>query len=130
MSDYTELKALAQAVSGLNKESSYPWEQTISDGRLGKTSTAYALAANPAAILSLIAEVDGLKKVSEKLNRERLAAERRYEEQAAARGKLAEEYGRLNYCANICLDERDQLKSELEALRKATGPDYLLRASH
>ena len=128
MSDYAELKALAQAVSGLNKESSYPWEQTISDSRLGKTSTAYALAASPAAILALIAEVEGLTKVSEKLNRERLAAERRYEEQAAARGKLAEEYGRLNYCASICLDERDQLKSELEALRKATGSDYLLRA--
>ena len=60
MSDYSELKALAEAVAGLNKESGYLWEQTISDGRLGKTSTAYALAANPAAILALIAEVERL----------------------------------------------------------------------
>jgi len=57
---YEELKALAEAVAGLNKESGYPWEQTISDGRLGKTSTAYALAASPTAILALIEEVERL----------------------------------------------------------------------
>ena len=60
MINYTELKALAEAVAGLNKESGYPWEQTVSDGRLGKTSTAYALAASPATILSLISENERL----------------------------------------------------------------------
>ena len=129
MINYTELKALAEAA--LDAQVWCHEHCNIALLELDEAALCrFEAAANPAAILALIAEVDGLKKVSEKLNRERLAAERRYEEQAAARGKLAEEYGRLNYCANICLDERDQLKSELEALRKATGPDYLLRASH
>lgn len=61
MTDRTELKSLAEAVIGLNKENSWPWEQTINEARLGKTTTAYALSACPAAILALIAENERLR---------------------------------------------------------------------
>jgi hypothetical protein len=55
-----ELKKAAEALVGLNKESGYPWEHTIRDGRLGKTSTTYALLAHPVNVLALIAENERL----------------------------------------------------------------------
>jgi Fe-S cluster assembly scaffold protein SufB len=36
--------------------------------------------------------------------RNRIAAERRYEEQVEARNAIAAEYGKLTYCAGICKD--------------------------
>jgi hypothetical protein len=48
----SDLKRAAEAVMGMN----YPWEHTIRDGRLGKTSTEYARLAHPSNVLGLIAE--------------------------------------------------------------------------
>lgn len=52
MTDYSELQRAAEAVKAMD----YPWEHTIRDGRLGKTSTQYARLAHPSNVLALIAE--------------------------------------------------------------------------
>lgn len=56
MSKWNELKSWAEAVIGLNKTNQWDWVASVEDGRLGKTHTLFALAANPAAILELITE--------------------------------------------------------------------------
>ncbi len=61
MSKWNELKSWAEAVIGLNKTNQWDWVASVEDGRLGKTHTSFALAANPAAILELIAENSSLK---------------------------------------------------------------------
>ena len=64
-------------------------------------------------------EIIRLRGALERSEQGRFAAERRYDEQVAARGKLAEEYGRLNYCATACKEELDQLKGKGGALDQA-----------
>jgi len=59
MSVNTELKCAAEAVIAMN----YPWEHTVRDGRLGKTSTEYARLAHPANILTLIADNERLDRL-------------------------------------------------------------------
>lgn len=58
MTDYTELKRLAEALTELNKANLLDWAATIEDARIGKTHTEYALAANPAVVRTLIDELD------------------------------------------------------------------------
>jgi predicted nucleic acid-binding Zn-ribbon protein len=91
MSDYSELKKRAEAVVGMD----YPWEHTIRDGRLGKTSTAYALMAHPVNVLALIAENERLKSDLNESN------------------DLVEHLGDRRKALTA---ERDQLKTENEAL--------------
>lgn len=57
MSKNEELKKAAEAVTGMD----YPWEHTVRGGRLGKTSTEYALLAHPSNVLALLAEIGRLK---------------------------------------------------------------------
>ncbi len=61
MTDYTELKRLAESLIELNRANLMDWAATIEDARIGRTHTEYALAANPAAVLALIAENERLK---------------------------------------------------------------------
>ncbi len=61
MSKWNELKSWAEAVIGLNKTNQWDWVASVEDGRLGKTHTSFALAANPAAILELIAENERMR---------------------------------------------------------------------
>ncbi len=68
MSKWNELKSWAEAVIGLNKTNQWDWVASVEDGRLGKTHTSFALAANPAAILELIAEVEALREKTSELN--------------------------------------------------------------
>lgn len=46
----SDLKRAAEAVMGMD----YPWDHTVRDGRLGKTSTEYARLAHPSNVLALI----------------------------------------------------------------------------
>lgn len=62
MTDYTELKRLAEWLIELNRVNLMDWAATIEDARIGKTHTEYALASNPAAVLALIAENEALRK--------------------------------------------------------------------
>lgn len=57
MIDYSKLQRAAEAVKAMD----YPWEHTVRDGRLGKTSTEYARLAHPSNILDLIAENEALR---------------------------------------------------------------------
>lgn len=59
MKDFSELKKAAEAVTGMP----YPWEHTVRDGRLGKTSTEYALLAHPSNVLMLISESERDKRM-------------------------------------------------------------------
>lgn len=61
MKDYSELKKLAEALIDLNRKNLMDWAAAIEDARIGKTHTEYALSANPADVLALIAEVDSLR---------------------------------------------------------------------
>lgn len=65
MSKWNELKSWAEAVIGLNKTNQWDWVASVEDGRLGKTHTSFALAANPAAILELIAENERMREQCE-----------------------------------------------------------------
>ena len=66
MSDCTELKRLAESLIALNRANVMDWAATVEDARIGKTHTEYALAANPAAVLALIAENERLFKLLER----------------------------------------------------------------
>lgn len=68
----------------------------------------------PDMILELIAEI-------ERLETAHAVAERRYHEQIDARDQIATNYNKLSYGAEICREERDQLRAELAGLR--TGFD-------
>lgn len=65
MSIRSDLKLAAEAVMAME----YPWEHTIRDGRLGKTSTQYANLAHPSNVLGLIAEVERLQAAKATLER-------------------------------------------------------------
>ena len=62
MKDYSELKKLAEALIDLNRKNLMDWAAAVEDARIGKTHTEYALSANPADVLALIAEVEDLRK--------------------------------------------------------------------
>ncbi|WP_047305158.1 hypothetical protein [Pseudomonas fluorescens] len=102
MTDNTELKRLAGAVLAMN----YPWEHTIRDGRLGKTSTGYALLAHPSNVLALIAENERLAAQVSTLQAEANSWQSGYDEGRRVGTKTA-------------LAERDQLKAENERLEGA-----------
>lgn len=90
MSDYSELKRLAESF----KDGMPDWDDLLG---LGYADYEYAKAANPAAVLALIAEVERLQRFGEAFQ---------------------------NGCVDIfeagmeIQRERDQLKAEVEALRK------------
>ena len=86
MSDHSEFKRLADEAiifSGINGETSYAQEL-------------FAQAANPAAVLALIAEVEGLR---------------------ARHGRDSAELRSLCQARDDARKKRDQLKAEIEALR-------------
>lgn len=86
MIDYSELKRLAEAVLASDDHADFDgWVQA---------EDAFTDAANPAAVLALIAEL----------------------ERQAAQFKEWQASHHRNYC--LLADERDQLKAEVEALRK------------
>ena len=96
MKDYSELKKLAEALIDLNRKNLMDWAAAIEDARIGKTHTEYALSANPAAVLALIAEVEGLR---------------------AQHGRDSAELRSLCQARDDARKERDQLKAEVEQLR-------------
>lgn len=60
MTDYSELKLQAIAVDVMYAAAKWSWPETIADARLGKTTSAYALAASPEVVSSLVTERDHL----------------------------------------------------------------------
>lgn len=103
MLDYSELKRLAESLIELNRANLMDWAATIEDARIGKTHTEYALAANPAAVLALIADNDSQRQDLQNLRTDnaQLIYALKQEEQS--------------YLALRA--ERDQLKAENEALK-------------
>lgn len=104
MSKWNELKAWAEAVIGLNKTNQWDWAASVEDARLGKTHTAFALAANPAAILELIAEVEALREKASELSVE--AARYRY---------LATTTWSDDVTDALCLQDKEQVDKAVDA---------------
>ena len=107
MSQHDELKRAAEAVMAMN----YPWEHTVRDGRLGKTSTEYARLAHPSNVHALIAENERLERIEHAFSE---WIEKTDWVQSTAQ---APELGR--HRADVLRTRIDQFKVENEALRKA-----------
>ena len=104
MKDYSELKKLAEALIDLNRKNLMDWAAAVEDARIGKTHTEYALSANPADVLALIAEV------------ERLTADN-----SSLRGscaKIGVEHAGMVRIHRKANTEIRRLSAEVEALRK------------
>ena len=142
MSDYSELKRVAEAVLAMN----YPWEHTVRDGRLGKTSTEYARLAHPSNVLALIAEIEqgemhlrafgsvaetaiaerdqlkaenaGLKTGYEAYEQVNAELKAEVEGLRAQHGRDSAELRSLSQARDDARKERDQLKADNEELRK------------
>ncbi|NMY08544.1 hypothetical protein HBO38_08800 [Pseudomonas veronii] len=99
MSISNDLKCAAEAVVAM----SYPWEHTIRDGRLGKTSAEYARLAHPSNVLALIAE-------NERLRADCSSMRGSLKANAVSIKKLIKDGGRA-------ARERDQLRAEVAGLR-------------
>ena len=97
MKDYSELKMLAEALIDLNRKNLMDWAAAVEDDRIGKTHTEYALSANPADVLALIAEVEGLR---------------------AQHGRDSAELRSLSQARDDARKERDQIKAEVERLNE------------
>ncbi|WP_277963879.1 ead/Ea22-like family protein [Pseudomonas sp. RIT-To-2] len=122
MTDYTELKRLAEAATPgpWQTEQAYPIVQPAYPAR-GSIASAliwqdahFIAAANPAAILALIAE------------NERLAAQVRLAG-VAAEMAVHDAVGRAATDYLLAVHELDQLKAEVEALRKDAARYHWLR---
>lgn len=103
MTDYTELKRLAEATEPA------PWYHPESHGLLsisGANERAFISAANPSAILALIAENERLTQI---IVRKR------------------EDIAQYDQAFLVVAGQRDQLKAEVEALRKDAGRYRWLR---
>lgn len=60
MNDYSELKRLAVATEVMYAAAKWSWPETVAEARLGKTTSAYALAAAPVVVAALVADRDHL----------------------------------------------------------------------
>lgn len=121
--DIQKLEALGKALIEVNQANSLDWVGLIEDAKLGKTHTEYSLAANPATLLALIAE---LKRVTQ----ERDEADRLAGEAARTKQELVDYKRRvsswmeqttveLGHSRNKPFDEAfNELKAECERLRK------------
>ncbi|MBI6621180.1 hypothetical protein YA0783_23055 [Pseudomonas corrugata] len=136
MSVNTELKRAAEAVIAMN----YPWEHTVRDGRLGKTSTEYASLAHPSSVLALIAENERLTnnrdmwrgqcdrqsemlrlahEVETQLKAENAGLKTGYQAYEQVNAELKAENEALRDGANFRAIQ--SLRQDCEALRKALG---------
>lgn len=119
MSDYSELKRVAEAVLAMN----YPWVHTVRDGRLGKTSTEYARLAHPSNVLALIAEIEQ--------DEMHLRAFGSVAETAIAeRDQLKAENAGLKTGYEAYEQVNAELKAEVEGLRKDSESYRLLSFCH
>jgi chromosome segregation ATPase len=121
MADYQELKRLAEAANAVLGDVAI--EMTISGERGPNQSeinavAAFTGAANPAAVLALIAEIERVTSQSQRLRAgvdEDLAEIDRIQ---AAYDELFRSKRNYRMQRDQAKDERDQLKAEVEALRK------------
>lgn len=60
MNDYSSLNRLAVATEVMYAAAKWNWTDAVAEGRLGKTTTAYVLAASPSVVAALIKDRDHL----------------------------------------------------------------------
>jgi cell division protein FtsB len=114
MTDYTELKRLAESLIELNRTNLMDWAATIEEARIGKTHTEFALAANPAAVLALIAENEQLAKTADCWDRLNIQNKALSDSFRAERDQLKAENAQLK-------NQEIELKAEVEALRNSSS---------
>lgn len=121
--DIQKLEALGKALIEVNQANALDWVGLIEDAKLGKTHTEYSLAANPATLLALIAE---LKRVTQERDEaDRLAGEATRTKQELVDYKrrvsswMEQTTVELGHSRNKPFDEAfNELKAECERLRK------------
>lgn len=113
MTDYTELKRAAEAVLAM----SYPWEHTVRDGRLGKTSTEYARLAHPSNVLALIAKNDSLRGSCRAMGSDMGKVTRERNAFRAKSEKLKAEIAGLQTDHKAYEQVNAELRAEVEALK-------------
>lgn len=121
--DMQKLEALAKAMIQQNQDNAWDWVALVEDAKLGKTHTEYSLAANPATLLALIAE---LKRVTQERDEaDRLAGEATRTKQELVDYKrrvsswMEQTTVELGHSRNKPFDEAfNELKAECERLRK------------
>ncbi len=121
MTDNTELKRLAEALIELNRTNLMDWAATVEDARIGKTHTEYALAANPAAVLFLVAENELLAKTADCWDRLNIQNKALSDSFRTERDELRAEVAGLKTGYEAYERVNAELKAEVGALRKL-GP--------
>ncbi|VVO05642.1 hypothetical protein PS834_03033 [Pseudomonas fluorescens] len=115
MSDNNDLKRAAEAVLAMD----YPWEHTVRDGRLGKTSTEYARLAHPLSVRALIVENERLTGCIVQRRAQAEQYDQALIKMDAERDRLRAEVAGLKTGYEAYEQVNAELKAENEALRGA-----------
>lgn len=114
MSINNDLKRAAEAVLAMD----YPWEHTVRDGRLGKTSTEYARLAHPLSVRALIVENERLTGCIVQRRAQAEQYDQALIKMDAERDRLRAEVAGLKTGYEAYEQVNAELKAEVEGLRK------------
>ena len=124
MTDNTELKRLAESLIELNRTNLMDWAATVEDARIGKTHTEYALAANPAAVLFLVAENELLAKTADCWDRLNIQNKALSDSFRTERDQLRAEVAGLKTGYQAYERVNAELKAEVDSLIREADRQY------